>query len=60
MMCKWTVTALERMDHPSAQERHRHLEGWFQHDRAVARWTSAFLRRWLGPSDFDGEFAPAE
>jgi GMP synthase (glutamine-hydrolysing) len=54
------VTALERMNHPSAQERQRHLEGWFQHDRAVARWTSAFLRRWLGPSDFDGELAPAE
>jgi GMP synthase (glutamine-hydrolysing) len=54
MMCKWTVEAHERMNLPGAQTRHKHLEGWFQHDAAVARWTSAFLRRWLGPSDCDG------
>lgn len=54
MMCKWTVEAYERMNMPGAQKRHKHLEGWFQHDAAVARWTSAFLRRWLGPTDYDG------
>ena len=59
MMCKWTVEAHERMNLPGAQRRHKHLEGWFQHDAAVARWTSAFLRRWLGPIDCDG-LAPAE
>jgi GMP synthase (glutamine-hydrolysing) len=61
MMCKWTVTSLERMNQPGAQARQRHLEGWFQHDAAVARWTSAFLRRWLGPEEGDKpDLAPAE
>ncbi|WP_294534157.1 glutamine amidotransferase [uncultured Rhodoblastus sp.] len=61
MMCKWTVTSLERMNDPGAQARQRHLEGWFQHDGAVARWTSAFLRHWLGPEDVEGPgLAPAE
>jgi len=32
---------------PGARPRHRHVEGWFRHDRAVARWSSAFLRCWL-------------
>ncbi len=53
MMCKWTVMALERMNHPTAQQRQRHLEGWFQHDGAVARWTKSFVRNWLGPEDLD-------
>ena len=61
MMCKWTVKSLERMNQPGAQARQRHLEGWFQHDAAVARWTAAFLRRWLGPDDVEGPgLAPAE
>jgi GMP synthase (glutamine-hydrolysing) len=60
MICRWTVTALERMDHPSAQQRQHHIDGWFQHDRSVARWTVEFLRRWLGAPDFDGRVAPAE
>jgi GMP synthase (glutamine-hydrolysing) len=61
MMCKWTVTSLERMNDPGAQARQRHLEGWFQHDGAVARWTSAFLRHWLGSDDAEGSgLAPAE
>ncbi len=60
MMCKWTVVGSERMSQPGAQKRQSHLEGWFQHDGAVARWTSAFLRGWLGPSDLEGELAPAE
>ena len=48
MMCQWTVTALERMNQPGAQEARRHLDGWFQHDGVVARWTEAFLRCWSG------------
>jgi GMP synthase (glutamine-hydrolysing) len=59
-ICKWTVTSLDRMNHPSAQRRQSHLEGWFQHDGAVALWTSAFLRRWLGPDDYERGLAPAE
>jgi GMP synthase (glutamine-hydrolysing) len=50
MMCHWVLLTRERMGEPGAHPRHRHLEGWFRHDGAVARWSGAFLRRWLaGP-----------
>ncbi|MGP0106428.1 MAG: glutamine amidotransferase, partial [Rhodoblastus sp.] len=48
MICQWTVTALERMKQPGAQEGRHHLDGWFQHDAMVARWTESFLRCWSG------------
>ena len=44
MMCKWNVVGAERMSLPGA--RRGHLEEWYQHDGAVARWTEAFLRAW--------------
>ncbi|HEY5226445.1 MAG TPA: glutamine amidotransferase [Methylovirgula sp.] len=47
MMCRWTVQSAERMALPGAQPRHLHFEGWYQHDAPIARWTSAFLARWL-------------
>lgn len=47
MMCRWTIHAAARMALPGAQPRHLHLEGWFRHDAAVARWTDAFLERWM-------------
>ena len=47
MMCKWTVMAAQRMALPGATARRSHLEGWFEHDGAVARWTEAFLRFWI-------------
>ena len=47
MMCKWTVMAAQRMALPGATPRRGHLDGWFEHDGAVARWTEAFLRFWL-------------
>ena len=47
MMCKWTTTAATRMALPGARPRGGHLEGWFTHDGAVARWTDAFLRSWI-------------
>jgi len=47
MMCKWTVQGAERMEQPNAHPRHRHLEGWFLHDGAVARWSDAFLKTWI-------------
>lgn len=50
MMCKWTVMASHRMALPGALPRRGHLEGWFSHDGAVARWTDAFLRLWLAPT----------
>ena len=46
MMCRWTTRAYERMQSPNAQPPHEHLEGWHQHDQAVARWLGAFLRDW--------------
>jgi len=47
MMCQWTITGSERCSLPNAHPRHRHLEGWFLHDGAVARWSDAFLKAWL-------------
>ncbi|QBR71571.1 glutamine amidotransferase [Beijerinckiaceae bacterium] len=51
MMCRWTVLTTEGMSRLGAHPRHRHIEGWFRHDRAVGRWSSAFLRRWLSGND---------
>ena len=47
MICRWSARASERLDCPGARPLHRHFEGWFRHDRAVARWCSAFLDSWL-------------
>jgi GMP synthase (glutamine-hydrolysing) len=47
MLCHWALLTRERMGEPGARPRHRHIEGWFRHDGAVARWSGAFLRRWL-------------
>jgi GMP synthase (glutamine-hydrolysing) len=49
MMCKWTTkTSSVLASLPGAHPRHRHLEGWYQHDGATARWLDAFLKTWLG------------
>ncbi len=47
MMCRWTTRGAERLTRPGAQPRRRHLDGWFQHDGAVADWLGAFLPTWL-------------
>ena len=47
MMCQWTVHGHERMAQPGARPRRHHLDGWFEHDGAVARWTDAFLGLWI-------------
>jgi GMP synthase (glutamine-hydrolysing) len=47
MMCRWTIRGTDRMQLPGAHPRHRHLEGWFRHDAAVARWSEAFMGSWL-------------
>ena len=47
MMCRWTVHGHERMSLPGASPRRLHLDGWFEHDGAVARWTDAFLGFWI-------------
>jgi GMP synthase (glutamine-hydrolysing) len=46
-ICRWALLTRVRLTEPGARPRHRHVEGWFRHDTAVARWSSAFLRQWL-------------
>lgn len=48
MMCRWTVHAYDRMQHPGAREAREHLSGWFQHDHAVSAWLKPFLHHWTG------------
>lgn len=48
MMCRWTTAGAERMAMPGALPREKHFRDWYQHDAAVARWLSDFLRRWVG------------
>jgi GMP synthase (glutamine-hydrolysing) len=47
MMCRWTVRAYDRMQHPGAREAREHLSGWYQHDHAVANWLKPFLHHWI-------------
>ncbi len=47
MMCRWTTRAAEKLTRPGAQPPRQHLEGWFQHDGAVATWLDAFLGDWI-------------
>jgi GMP synthase (glutamine-hydrolysing) len=47
MICRWTVMAAERMSAPGSRPADEHRSGWYEHDRATARWTSDFLRTWL-------------
>jgi GMP synthase (glutamine-hydrolysing) len=47
MMCRWTLRGAERLTRPGAQQRPRHLGGWFQHDGRVAAWLEAFLPAWI-------------
>ncbi|MDX7953133.1 glutamine amidotransferase [Lichenihabitans sp. Uapishka_5] len=48
MMCAWTVKGHDRMTMPGAwPTRQHHLDGWFAHDAAVARWLDAFLGFWI-------------
>ncbi|WP_395664596.1 glutamine amidotransferase [Methylocella sp.] len=47
MICRWSARTQERLDAPGARPLHRHFGGWLRHDRAISRWSSAFLRRWI-------------
>jgi GMP synthase (glutamine-hydrolysing) len=47
MLCRWTVIAEERLATPGAQDRVRQLDGRFQYDPHVSRWTERFLDHWL-------------
>lgn len=54
MICRWSARTRERLNSPGARPLHRHLEGWVRHDRAIARWSCAFLHSWIS-----GARAPA-
>ena len=47
MMCRWTTSAADRMGDPGAKPRESHLADWFRYDAAVAKWSDAFLRKWI-------------
>jgi GMP synthase (glutamine-hydrolysing) len=47
MMCKWTVLGAHNLSTPGARPARGHMEGWFEHDGPVARWSEAFLRSWV-------------
>ncbi|PNG26688.1 glutamine amidotransferase [Methylocella silvestris] len=47
MICRWSARSRERLNFPGARPLHRHLEGWLRHDRAISRWSTAFLRSWI-------------
>ncbi len=47
IICRWSARSRERLFGAGARPLHRHLEGWLRHDRVVARWSDAFLQRWL-------------
>jgi len=46
MMCRWTSRGAERLACPGASPRHRHFDGWYQHDPKIALWTQEFLKVW--------------
>ncbi|MGO4706755.1 glutamine amidotransferase [Microvirga sp. 2MCAF38] len=48
MICRWTVTAAERLATPGAQDRIRQIEGRYLYDPHVSRWLDSFLDHWLG------------
>jgi GMP synthase (glutamine-hydrolysing) len=54
MMRRWSVRGAERMTLPGAQGREQHIEGWFLHDAAIARWLDRFLDVWLGQAATTG------
>ncbi len=51
MMCHWTVKGADKMVSPGAHPRERHIQGWYQHDAAIARWSNAFLNAWTAPGE---------
>ena len=53
MICRWSARSRERLDCPGARPLHRHIEGWVRHDRAIARWSGAFLDSWLAGGQAD-------
>ena len=47
MICRWSVLGAGKLVAPKALPPHQHRESWFIHDRAVERWTKAFLADWV-------------
>ena len=49
MMCRWTTYGHERLAAPGDKSPREHLDGWYQHDGAVDRWTRALLTSMFFP-----------
>lgn len=47
MMRRWLVRGRAKLDLPSAQQRHHHIEGRLMHDAPVRDWLGRFLTVWL-------------
>ena len=47
MMSRWIVLGHAKACGINARPIHQHRQDWFQHDGAVARWSLAFLERWV-------------
>ena len=47
-ICRWTTRGAERTLAPGAQPRRAHVDGWYRHDAAIARWIDSFLHCWIG------------
>lgn len=47
MMRRWLVHGRERLDMPSAQQRHAHIEGRMMYDAPILDWLGRFLNVWL-------------
>lgn len=50
-ICRWTTRAADRMAAPGAQQREAHIDGWYLHDAAIARWIDSFLHSWIGQTE---------
>jgi GMP synthase (glutamine-hydrolysing) len=50
-ICRWTTRGADKMELPGAQPRRAHMDGWYRHDAAVARWIDSFLHRWIGHTE---------
>lgn len=47
MMRRWLVRGRDRLELPSAQQRHAHIEGRMMYDAPIRHWLGRFLTVWL-------------
>jgi len=59
MMRRWLVRGRDRLELPSAQQRHAHIEGRMMYDAPIRDWLGRFLTVWLA-SDTRGNLRSPE